>query len=101
MAEGVTMAKRARRTLTDEFKAETVRFVRESGKSSRAAALELDLNENAVREWVRRADEAKASRPLSKVDRDEVQQLQRKVRVLRMERDILKKATAFFARESR
>jgi len=101
MAEGVTMGKRARRTFTDEFKTETVRFVRESGKSIRAAARELDVNENALREWVRRADEAKAGRPLSKADRDEVQQLQREVRVLRMERDILKKATAFFARESR
>jgi transposase len=101
MSEGVTMTKRPRRTFTDEFKAETVRFVHGSGKSISAAARELDLSENAVRDWVRRADESTAGRPLSKADRDEVQQLRREVRVLRMERDILKKATAFFARESR
>src|SRR5512139_2128 len=101
MSEGVTMTKRPRRTFTDEFKAETVRFVHESGKSISAAARELDLSENAVRDWVRRADEAMAGSRLPKADRDEVQRLRREVRVLRMERDILKKAAAFFAKESR
>ena len=62
MSEGVTMAKRRRRAFTDEFRAETVRFVHESVKSISAAARELDLSENAVRDWVRRADEAKAGR---------------------------------------
>jgi transposase len=101
MSEGVTMTKRPRRSFTDEFKAETVRFVRESGKSISAAARDLDLSENAVRDWVRRADDSSAGGPLTKAERDEVQRLRREVRVLRMERDILKKATAFFAKESR
>ena len=73
MSEGVTMTKRPRRSFTDEFKAETVRFVRESGKSISAAARDLDLSENAVRDWVRRADDSTAGGPLTKADRDEGQ----------------------------
>ena len=49
------MAKRKRRAFTDEFKTQTVRVVRESGKSIGAIAQELDLTESAVRAWVRQA----------------------------------------------
>ena len=78
------MAKRKRRAFTTEFKAETVRLVRESGKSVGAVARELDLTETALRES----------------EREELGQLRRENRTLRMERDILKKATAFFAKEN-
>jgi transposase len=96
------MSPRPRRSFTDEFKAETVRLLRESGKSVGTVARELDLTETAVREWLRRADaDAGHGRPgvLTTAEREELQRLRRDVRRLQMERDILKKATAFFARE--
>jgi transposase-like protein len=97
------MAKRKRRAFTTEFKAQAVRVVRESGKPIGTVARELDLTETALRSWVRQA-EVDAGRgaagALTTDERTELGQLRREVRTLRMERDILKKATAFFARES-
>ena len=97
------MAKRKRRTFTTEFKAQTVRLIRESGKSVGAVARELDLAETAVRRWVQQA-EVDAGRgraeALTTEEREELGQLRRENRTLRMERDILKKATAFFAKEN-
>ena len=97
------MAKRKRRTFTMEFKAQTVRLVRESGKSVGAVARELDLAETAVRRWVQQA-EVDAGRgragALTTEEREELGRLRRENRTLRMERDILKKATAFFAKEN-
>jgi transposase len=97
------MGKRKRRAFTKEFKAETVRLVRDSGKSVGAIARELDLTETALREWVRQAEvDAGRGRPgaLTTEEREELARLRREVRTLRMERDILKKATAFFAKEN-
>ena len=97
------MAKRKRRAFTPEFKAETVRLIRESGKSIGAVARELDLTETAVRDWMRQAEvDAGRGRPgaLTTEEREELARLRREVRTLRMERDILKKATAFFAKEN-
>jgi transposase-like protein len=97
------MAKRKRRAFTTEFKAETVRLVRDSGKSVGAVARELDLTETALREWVRQAEvDAGQGAPgaLTTAEREELGQLRRENRTLRMERDILKKATAFFAKEN-
>jgi transposase-like protein len=97
------MAKRKRRAFTQEFKAEAVRIVRDSGKTVGAVARELDLTETALREWVRQAAvDAGRGRPgaLTSEERAELAQLRRENRTLRMERDILKKATAFFAKEN-
>src|SRR5262245_46876300 len=97
------MAKRKRRAFTQEFKAQTVRLVRESGKSIGTVARELDLTESAVRAWVRQAAIDAGHGPagaLPTEEREELGRLRREVRTLRMERDILKKATAFFAKES-
>jgi transposase len=97
------MAKRKRRAFTKEFKAETVRLVRDSGKPVGTVARELDLTETALRDWVRQAEvDAGRGRPgaLTTEEREELARLRREVRTLRMERDILKKATAFFAREN-
>ena len=94
--------KRRRRAFSDEFKAETVRLVRESGKSIGAIARELDLTETALRRWVRQAEIDAGRGPagaLTTSERDELTQLRRENKRLRMERDILKKATAFFAKE--
>lgn len=97
------MAKRKRRAFTDEFKAGTVRLIRESGKSIAVVAQELGLTESAVRAWVRQAGIDAGHGPagaLTTAEREELGRLRREVRTVRMERDILKKATAFFAKES-
>lgn len=97
------MAKRKRRAFTTEFKAEAVRLVRDSGKSVPTVARELDLTETALRSWVRQAEvDAGRGAPgaLTSEEREELGRLRRETRTLRMEREILKKATAFFAKES-
>jgi transposase len=97
------MGIRKRRKFTDEFKAETVRLVRDSGKTVGAVARELGLTETALRRWVEQARPAVTPTPvggLTLEERAELGELRREVRTLRMERDILKKATAFFAKES-
>ena len=97
------MAKRKRRSFTKEFKAQAVRIVRESGKPVSTVARELDLTETALRSWVRQAEVDAGRGPagaLTTEERAELGQLRREVRTLRMERDILKKATAFFAKEN-
>jgi len=97
------MAKRKRRSFTKEFKAQAVRVVRQSGKPVGTVARELDLTETALRSWVRQADvDAGRGAPgaLTTDERAELTRLRRENRTLQMERDILKKATAFFAKES-
>ena len=97
------MAKRKRRAFTDEYKAETVRLIRESGKSIAMVAQELGLTESSVRAWVRQVGidaGPGGAGALTAEEREELGRLRREVRTLRMERDILKKATAFFAKES-
>jgi transposase len=94
--------RRQRRSFTPEFKAEAVKVVQQSGKSVPVVAQELGLTETALRHWVKQA-EAKGGPgrdgSLTLDERAELTQLRREVRTLRMERDILKKATAFFAKE--
>jgi transposase len=94
---------RRRRSFTPEFKAEVVELVRQDGNTVASVARDLDLTETAVREWVRRADldDGHRSDGLSTDEREELARLRRENRVLREERDILKRATAFFARETR
>ena len=97
------MAKRKRRAFTPEFKEQAVRIVRESGKPIATVAQELDLTETALRSWVGQAEidaGRGASGALTTEERAELAQLRRENRTLRMERDILKKATAFFAKEN-
>jgi transposase len=95
------MAQRARRTFTAEFKAETVELIRTSGKSIGQVCRDLDLSETAVRRWVAQAEvDAGCREGLTTAEREELGRLRREVRVLREEREILKKAAAFFARET-
>ena len=86
---------RKRRAFTPEYKAEVVCLVRDGGKGIAAVARDLGLTESAVRNWVSRS-EADAGRGggkvLSTAEREEISQLRRENRQLRMERDILKKA---------
>jgi transposase len=93
---------RRRRSFTKEFKAEVVELVRQPGNSVGSVARDLDLTETAVRAWVKQADVDHGRREgLTTAERDELARLRRENRVLREERDILKRATAFFARETR
>ena len=81
------MAKGKRRAFTKEFKAQTVRLVRDSGKSIGVIARELDLGESVLRSWVRQGDvDAGRGRPgaLTTEEREEVTRLRREVRTLRM-----------------
>jgi transposase len=98
------MTKRKRRKFTDEFKKETVRLIRESGKTVAEIARDLDLSESAVRNWLSQAeiDEGRGAQgELTTAERQELQRLRRENKQLQMEREILKKAAAFFAKESR
>ncbi len=95
--------RRPRRKFTDEFKAGAVRLVLDEGKTAGAVARELDLTESALREWVARAlaDRTKGkSGGLTTAEREELARLRKENRELRLERDVLKKAAAFFAKES-
>ena len=95
------MASRARRSFTAEFKAETVELIRTSGKGIGQVCRDLDLSETAVRRWVAQAEvDAGRREGLTTAEREELARLRREVRVLREEREILKKAAAFFARET-
>ncbi len=95
------MGKRHRRKFTDEFKAETVKLIRESGRTIGSVAKELDLTETAVRDWVKKAEASGSADVLSLDDRVELRRLRKENQELRMEKEILRKATAFFAKESR
>jgi len=97
------MAKRKRRLFTPEFKAEAVRLCKVGDRSVGQVATDLDLTETALRDWVKRADVDAGVGPkdaLTTTERDELAELRRKVKRLEMEREILKKAAAFFAKES-
>lgn len=93
-----------RRRFSAEFKQEAVRLVRSRGVSVAQAARDLDVHENLLRTWMRAVD-ADVVSPFpgvgqQKPEQAELTRLRREVARLKMERDILKKATAFFARES-
>ena len=95
------MTARLRRSFTPEFKAHTVELVRTSGKSVGEVCRDLDLTETAVRRWVAQTDIDAARRDgLTTAEREELSRLRRENRVLREEREILRKAAAFFAKET-
>jgi len=96
--------KRARRKFTAEYKAEVVRLVLDGGKTVGQVSRDLDLTESAVRNWVKQARiDAGQGAPgaLTTAERAELVALRREAKQLRMEREILKKAAAFFAKESK
>lgn len=94
--------RRPRRGFTDAYKVEVVALCRSSEKSMSEIARDLDLTESSVRRWVSQAEiDAGHKEGLTSSEREELVRLRKEVRVLREERDILKRATAFFARETR
>ncbi len=95
--------KRAKRSFSDEFRAGAVRLVLDEGKTVAQVARDLDLTPSALRGWVERAraDRGQAKPGvLTTAEKDELARLRKENRELRMERDILKKAAAFFAKEN-
>src|ERR671938_837696 len=90
-----------RRSFTPEFKAQTVELLRSSGKSVGEVCRDLDLTETVVRRWLAQADiDAGRRDGLSTAEREELSRLRRENRVLREERESLKKAAACFAKET-
>src|SRR4051812_3106897 len=98
-----TPTRRSRRQFTEEFKAGVVRLVLDDGKTVGAVARDMDLTETAVREWVKRAraDRTHGRTGLTTAEREELTRLRKEVRILAEEREILKRAAAFFAKQSR
>src|ERR1051325_4860211 len=95
------MPARLRLSFTPEFKAQTVELVRTSGKSVGEVCRDLDLTETAVRRWLAQADiDAGRRDGLTTAEREELTRLRRENRVLREEREILRKAAAFFAKQT-
>jgi transposase len=100
MAADSSRLRRPRRKYTDEFKAETVRLVLDEGKSIGTVARDLELTESSLRNWVERAraDRTHGKTGLTTAEREELARLRKENRILREEREILKKAAAFFAK---
>jgi transposase len=97
------MSKKKRRIFTPEQKAEAVKIVRTAGKPVGQVAREMGLTETALRNWVRQ-DEINRSPnpqgPLTTDERAELARLRKELKRVEMERDFLKKAAAFFARDT-
>lgn len=97
------MARRKRRQFTAEFKADCVRLVRSGGRTIAQVVKDFDLTETALREWIKRAGiEAGKGPPdaLLAAERTELSELRKRVKRLEMEREILLKSAAFFAKEN-
>lgn len=88
-----------RKKFSNEFKQEAVALVTEQGYSYAKAAEALSVNEGYLRRWKKAIDEQNKPGSLSQSERDELSSLRRENKQLKMEKEILKKASAFFARE--
>ena len=95
--------RKKRRKFSAEFKAEAVKVVADSGKSISQVARDLDLTESSLRKWVLQAEVDRGRGPagaLTTDEKEELRRLRQEIRTLRIEREILKKAAAFFAKEN-
>ena len=98
------MSKRKRRRFTPEFKDKAVQLVWSSGKPVSEVARNLDLTVSVLRSWVKQAEVDRGRGPagaLTSHEREELARLRKENRVLKEEREILKKAAAFFAKDGR
>ena len=94
------MTKRARRTFPENFKVEAVRLAQTGSGNVAAVARDLDVHVTTLRDWIRQAEAPPSdSTPLTPAEKQELLQLRRDVAVLRMEREILKKAATFVCHE--
>ena len=95
--------KRQRRNFTDEFKAGAIAMVLKEEKSVAQVARDLDLVPSALAKWVKQAKVDRGAGPpgaLTTEEKEELSRLRKENRELRLEREILKKAAAFFAKEN-
>ena len=93
---------RPRRSFTPEFKAEIVELCQRGDRSVGQVARDFDLTETNVRSWVKQAEIDQGARPgLTSEEREELTKLRRENRSLREDVEVLKRATAFFAKETR
>jgi transposase len=102
MARMAGAKQRVRRSFTEEFKAGAVRLVLDEGKTISQVGRDLDVAQSVIGNWVKqaRADRSNGKTGLTTEERAELTRLRREVKDLRQQRDILKKAAAFFAKES-
>lgn len=93
-----------RRQFSREFKVEAVKLVKERGVSIAQAARDLEVHQTMVRAWIRELatdpQEAFPGKGVMKPEQAEIERLRKEVAKLKMERDILKKAAAYFAKDS-
>jgi transposase len=95
---------RPRRSFTSEFKAEIVELCQRGDRSVGQVAVDFDLTETSVREWIKQAERDTGTRQdggLTSAEREELARLRRENRRLAEDVEILKRATAFFAKETR
>jgi transposase len=95
--------RRARRSFTNEFKSEVIALCKVGDRSIEGVAKDLDLTETAVRAWIKQAEVDGSIAPttaLTTDEREELARLRKENKRLLMEREILKKAATFFAKES-
>jgi len=95
----MTTEKRTRRKYTEDFKRDAVALVTEHGYKVTEAARSLDIGDNLLRRWKRDFEEEASGNQLSSDEREELKRLRKEVRNLRMEKEILKKASQYFAKE--
>ena len=94
------MSNQTRRRFSDEFKEEAVKLITEQGYKVSEASRNLDINASMLRRWQRELS-PESDGSIDADEKAELQQLRKENKTLRMEREILKKAAAFFAKESK
>ena len=94
------MTRKTKRQYTEEFKREAVKLVTEQGYKVSEAARNLGVHVSVLRRWKERLEAEEKGERLSPDEREELRRLRAEVKRLRMEREVLKKAAAFFAKES-
>jgi transposase len=95
----MTTETRKRREYTEDFKRDAVALVTEQGYKPSEAARSLGVGDNLIRRWKREFEEELSGARLSRDEREELLRLRKENRMLRMEKEILKKASAYFAKE--
>jgi len=94
------MSNQTRRRFSDEFKEEAVKLITEQGYKVSEASRNLDINASMLRRWQRELS-PESDDSIDADEKAELQRLRKENKTLRMEREILKKAAAFFAKESK
>ena len=95
----MTTETRKRRNYTEDFKRDAVALVTEQGYKTSEAARSLGIGDNLIRRWKREFEEEASGAKLGADEREELKRLRKENRMLRMEKEILKKASQYFAKE--